>query len=381
MIKLTVNSAELKKALAINALAAGKITNHIQSHALFTIDGDKCLIKSTDEDKVAESSFTLTEVDLAENSVAQFTADPKNLQKLLGDSAETRFTYEPESKTLNVYTSDSKKSLLSFASFDADKFLAPDLSHQELKHTVVKEVFLDGIKFSQGFALEKDEKFADVHTVSGILYGSNGSSRVGGYGSPDLGEIPDLVLRKAMLSAIATMVEKAEITEIAIKISDKLISFHSPDDRYCFGFRKSTLVSPRFPISMKIPELPKFNINRSLLLKKLNRLSLTSWEDIGIKMTVQGGELEMETVADRPSFESIPCESDSEDPIEFIIQCNKFKDILGLFKASNVDIFIAKNKCTIYSDAHLEIDEEGKEEPVEKPFTAVALLTLARLVK
>lgn len=380
MTEFKANTAELKKALAVNALAVGKITSHIQSHALFSIEGDKCIIKATDEDRVAGSFTTLTEVDGGDT---QFTADPKNLQKLLTGSglAETRMIYDPDTKTLQVLTSENKGTFLSFASFDPAKFLSPSLDAQELKHTVIKEIFLDGMKYTQGFTLEKSEKFSDVHVIDGILYGSNGNTKVGGYFSPDFSEIPDLVLRKPMLSSIATMVDKTGITEIAIKTSEKLTTFHSPDDCFYFGFRKSTLVSPKFPISMKKPDLPKFNIDRAQFLKKLNSLSLTSWEDVGIKMSAKEGSLQMDTVADRPSFESVPCESDTEEPIEFIIQCDKFREVLGFFKASNIDIYVAKNKCTIYSDASIEIEEEGQENPVSKPFTAAALMTLARLVK
>lgn len=380
MITFTVNTAELKKYLAINVLAAGKIASHIQSHALFTIKGDQCVIVSTDEDRVAAVNVTLSEVDGGDT---QFTADPKNLQKLLGssDSSETKFTYDPETLTLKVYASDNKKSFLSFASMDHEKFLVPSIGAQELEQTVIRELFLDGIKFANGYSTEKDEKYADVHIIDGVVYGANGNTRVGGYTSPDLAELPNMVVRRAMLSPIVTMIEKAEITEVAIKTSEKFITFHSPDGRCYFGFRKSTLVSPKFPISLKHPDLPKFNVDRAPFLKKLSRLSLTSWEDVGIKMSVVDGNLEMETVADRPSFESLPCVTDSEESIDFIIQCNKFKEVLGLFKASNIDIFIGKGRCTLYSDANLEIEEEGKDEPVQKEFQAAGLMTLARLVK
>ena len=98
-------------------------------------------------------------------------------------------------------------------------------------------------------------------------------------------------------------------------------------------------------------------------------------------MSVKGENLEMETVGERPSFDNIACKCESEEPINFVIQCEKFKSVLSMYKASNVDVYIAKGRCTIYSEAEIEITEEGKEEPVMKPFTAVGLMTLARLVK
>ncbi len=380
MVKFTANTAELKKSLSIVALAVGKITNHIQSHALFSIIGDQCHLGSTDEDKVAESLFLLSEV---EGGDIQFTADPKNMMKLLTstDSAETDFTYEPETKTLKVFTSKSKKSFLSFASLNPEKFLMPNLELQELKHTVITEVFLDGIKFAQGFINEKDEKFSNIYITNGVFFGANGNTKVGAFASPDMRDAPNLALRKTVLSSIASMVEKADITEIAIKTSEKLITFSSPDNSHTFGFRKSTAVTPSFPIKTDPPALPMFNVDRILFQKKLNRLSLTSWEDVGLKMTIKDQELEMETVGERPSIETLPCKCEAEEPIEFIIQCNKFKQVLGLYKASNVDVYVAKGRCTLYSVANIEIEEEGKEEPVNKSFTAVGLMTLARLIK
>jgi hypothetical protein len=382
MIKFTTETAELKKALSIVALATGKISTHIQSHALFSIKGDEGTLYSTDEDKVATSHFSISDIEL-EGEGIQFTAEPKNLYKLLSSSgsSKTSFTYEPETKTLKVYTSENKKSFLSFASFDPKKFLSLNLSSQELQHTINIEVLLDGIKFIQGFLNEKDEKFSNLFVLNNAFYGANGNTKVGAFTSPDIEGSPNLILRKSILSPLVTMVEKSEASEVAIKISDKLITFYSPDDRYCFGFRKSLANTPKFPISTEEPKLPKFNIERTLFLKKLNRLSLTSWEDVGIKMTIKDNEnLEMETVGERPSFETVPCKCNSEEPLYFIIQCDKFKAVLNQFKASNVEVFIAKNKCFIYSNAEIIIEEDDKE-PVKKSFTAIGLMTLARIVK
>lgn len=379
MIAITANAADLKKALSITGIAAGKLPNHIRSHALFTVTGDKCYLCATDEDKFAESTFTLAAV---EGGDIQFTADPKNLQKVLTNASSDviRFTYEPETKTLKIYTSENKRSFLSFASFDPDKFMFPDLSALEPKHTITKEIFLDGTKFAQGYILEKDPKFSDVYISDGVFYGANGNTKVGCFTSPDLKECPDLILRRAVTAPLSAMVERAGITDIVINVSDKAVSFSSEDRLHNFGFRKSTATPPKFPISTQAPSDAKFSVDRAVFLKKLNILSLTSWEDVGIKVTIKDKEnLEMETVSERPSYEVIPCVCGSEEPIEFVIQCNKFKAVLGLFKASHVDVYITKNKCTIYSAAEIII-EEGEEE-VKKSFTAVGLMTLARIVK
>jgi len=380
MVTFAANTVDLKRTLSIVALSVGKINNHIQSHALFSIIGERCNVSSTDEDRVSDSTLTLTAVDGGDT---QFTADPKNLLKILSstDLEETQFSYDSMEKTLKIYTSRTKKAFLSFASFDPDKFLSLSVATLELKHTITKEIFLDGIKFAQGFVDEKSEKFSNIFLTEGVLYSGNGNSRAAAFSSPDLIGAPNLIIRKAVLTSIASMVEKAGLTEIAIKTSDKLIAFSSTDDLHCFGFRNSTSPTVNFPIKTTAPDMPYFNIDRILFTKKLNRLSLTS-ENVGIKMIIKDGEnLEMLTVGERPSFEIVPCVCDSKEPVEFIIQCNPFKAVLSQFKASNIDIYIAKNKCTLLSSANIEITEEGSDVPVMKPFTAVSVMALARLIK
>ena len=381
MVKFTADTVELKKALSITALATGKISTHIQSHALFTIKGDEGYLYATDEDKIATSYFSISDIEL-EGEGVQSTAEPKSLQKLLNSSgtAKTNFTYEPETQTLKVYTSENKKSFLSFASFDPKKFLSLNLSSQDLQHTINTEIFVDGIKFIQGFLNEKDEKFSNLFILNNVFFGANGNTKIGAFTSPDMEGCPNLILRKSILSPLMNMIEKSDASEVAIKTSDKLITFTSPDDRHCFGFRKSVARTPKFPLSLEIPKFPKFSIDRALFLKKLSTLSLTSWEDVGIKMTIQGEDLEMETVGERPSFETVPCKYESEEPLYFVIQCNKFKEVLNQFKASNVEIYVAKDKCFIYSSAEIVIEEDDKE-PVKKSFIAIGLMPLARIVK
>lgn len=384
MIKFSATTADLKRALSVVALATGDVTSNIQSHALFSIKENKGFLYSTDEDKIASSYFPISDIDI-EGDEIEFTADPKRVQTLItnSDSDQIKFTYDPESKTLNIYASDSKDAYVSFASFDPNNFLRLDLSKQELNQVVNANIFLSGIKFILGFLPkdDKDKKFSNLFINNGVMYGSNGHTKIGAFKNDGIADIPNLTLRRQMLSSIVSIIDKTDMSELAVKSSNKLITFSSTDDLYCFGFRKSTIEMPKFPISIDVPELDGLNINRAILLKKLNRLSLASWEDIGIKMVFKDNEnLEMETATDRPSYEHLPCKRISgEQSLDFVIECNKFKRVLSLFQASNIDLYVAKTKCTIYSNAEIIIEEEGKE-PIKKPFTAIGLLTLARII-
>ena len=384
MIKFSAPTKDLKKALSVVALATGETTSTIRSHTLFKISEDKKSITlyATDEDKIAQSYFSLNTI---EGDAIEFTADPKRIQTLVNnsDSNEISFTYNSEKKTLNVYASDNKDAYISFASFEPEKFLNFDLSEQKVNGTINSDVLLKGIKFIQGFLLkdEKDKKYSNLFFNEGTMYGSDGNTKIGAFKSPDFKDIPELALRKAMLSPITKMMEKTKISDVVIKSSDKYITFSSKEDLHCFGFRQSVVKKPKLPINTEIPETDGFNVGCSILIKKLNRLSLSSWEDIAIETSYGEDQiLKMKTMTDRPSYEKLACKRVSgKGNIQFLMECGKFKDVLKLFQASNVDFYLKERKCTIYSQADFVIEEKDKD-PINKPFIAVALLTLARKV-
>lgn len=388
MIKFTATTQDLKKALSIAALATGDVSNSIHSHALFSISYDAVTLYSTDEDKISVSRFPLSglenDSEKAETNTL-FTADPKRIQALItnADVTEVRFEYDSETKTLNVYASENPKAYISFASFDPDSFLnfEEDLTEREHLKNVPAGVFLTGLKFIQGFLPndDKNKKFSNLYLDDGVMYGSNGSNKVGAFRNDDFSNVPTLILRKTMLPAIASIIDKLDLEDISIKSSDKFITFSSPDDLYCFGFRNSTLPMTKFPISLETPETDGFNIERAPIQKKLSRLALSSWEDIGIEVSIKGEKLLMETATDRKSYEQLECTRISgEADINFIIECNKLKTILDLYSASNVDVYVDPKTCTIFSTG--EVISEEKDGEVKKEFTAIGLLTLARVI-
>ena len=55
----------------------------------------------------------------------------------------------------------------------------------------------------------------------------------------------------------------------------------------------------------------------------------------------------------------------------------KLKNILTLYSASNVDIFVDEKICTIYSTG--EMIDPVKED-IKNEFTAIGVMTLARVV-
>jgi hypothetical protein len=187
-------------------------------------------------------------------------------------------------------------------------------------------------------------------------------------------------LRRTMLPNIISMIDKTEADDIVLKTTSKIIILTSPDNQYGFGFRKSTNEMPRLPITLKEPEVDAFNADRALLIKKLNRLGIAFGPDIGVKTSIGADSLNMETLTERKSTESMACKrTRGAAKLEFIIQHRMLKTILNLFQASNIDVYVEKAKCTMRSKADLEITGDNNQ-TVSKSFLAVALISLARAV-
>lgn len=382
MITFTAEISDLKTALSVVGLGTGEASESIHNHALFVLQKEKVVLYATDEDKIALSHFSAN----YNGEEVRFTASPKRIQDLISnsDSNQIKFTYDDESKTLNIYASEDSESYLSFASFEPDNFLSfnKELSQREIIKTINADIFLDAIKFTQGFLPndDKDKKYSNLFINEGAIYGSNGSTKIGAFKCLDLDNINTLALRKMMLPSIISMIEKTGIANVIIKASEKFITFSSENGLYCFGFRKPVVKMPDLPISIKKPEITGFNIDRDIILKKLKRLSLTSWESIGIKASFEENTLLLETITERVSRERMSAQPlSNEKKIDFVVECNPFKNILELFKASNVDTFIDAKKCIIYSEADVIVEEEEKD-PINKSFIAIGFITLARVV-
>lgn len=394
MEKFSILKKDLEKALSIITLATEKASENIKSHALFDIsEKNKAILYSTDEDRIATAVVSL----IGDTNTFQFTLDPKRMQTLINnsDSEKINFTYDQETLTLNIYASEDPQAYVSFASHSPKEFIqfSQDLSKAEVKKTINTSILNTGLKFIQGFLPNDDKnKFSNLFISDGVMFGSNGSFRIGAFKSPDLDGIDTTILRRSMLSALATMLDKIDADYIVLKESEKHVIFSSADtlevsdkitskDLYCFGFKKSTHTMPKMPVSLEVPQTDGINIDRTLIIKKLNRLSLTSWEDIGIKMNLKGNELTMQTLADRKSLESMTCKrlNTQEEDRNFVIECDKFKTIMNLFQASNIDLYIDSKKNTFYSSASILIEEENKE-TVTIPFTAVGFLTLPNVL-
>jgi hypothetical protein len=382
-MEFTATTSDLKKALSVVSLAVGDAPETIYGHALFDFKDNQAFLYASDNDRMAMAYLPVS--DLVIDKDEQFTADPKKIQKLISgsDSATVKFVYDKETKTLNIYASESSEAYVSFASFDPDSFLTfdKDLAKATDIKTVDATVFLAGIEFIQGFLPSDDsnKKYSNLYVVDGVMYGSNGSFKIGAYQSTDL-EGTSITLRRLMIPPIGAVIDITKASEITLAETEKIIVISTKDQLYRFAFRKTTIPVPKLPITMTVPIVDSFTVDRSTLIKKLNRLSLTSKDEVGIKMSISGEVLSLETVADRKSYEKMACKRLVGDKdLNFTMECNKLRGILGFYQASSVDFYIDAIKCTLYSDATLITEEKGKE-PVSKKFVAAGVLTLAAVV-
>lgn len=385
MVKFTAKVIDIKKALILSGLAAGKTFNNIHSHSLFIVDGNFVSLYSTDEDKISKTFFPILEYENTEDQTPVFTADPRRIDKVLKDSNENdeiMFSYDQEKKTLKIFIHKNRKSYISFPSFNAEDFLdfRECLKNFDISVNLSANLLMSSLKFVSGFAPKKDnKKFSNIFIEKGVIVASDGSTKIGAFTSELFKDLPDLTIRKSMVPSILSFINKLDDCNLFLNTSDKFIILSSSDGLHYFGFRVSLITKPRIPFQLERPDTNGFNVNNNDLQNALNRLGITLWEDSGVQVTMKDHELMIETIIERESREIVPCEPINSNDFEFIIECKEFEKTLKMFSASNIDIYRVKNRAVIYSSANIQY-ENDEEEQITIPFTAIAVKTLGRII-
>jgi DNA polymerase III sliding clamp (beta) subunit (PCNA family) len=377
-MEFIVTTQDLKRALNISTLAV-EDSSLIKSHTLFEAKGDTVQCYSTDDDRIAMSSFP-AEID----EPFKFTADPKRILSIANsaDTDKIKFTYVSESKSVNIYASDTEESFVSLDSFDPLDVMDFWTEFKIMVEgvTVDSSLLISGIKFTQKFIGNKnDPKFGYLFIKDGIMYGTDGALKVGAYSGPSFEKIEKLTLRRTMLSPILSFLDDVG-SSVELKITKKKVVLSSMDNKAYFGFRSSTAEPVKLIASMDRPTTAGFNVEKNALSKKVSRLGYTTKEDPGLKLEFSDTELSLSTVTERKSFEKISCKRISGDgPLDFHIGCRVFEFALDTIQTEDIDIFATKG-CLLYSKGKILVEEDDKKS-VEKSFTAIALLALSRAVK
>ena len=379
MTEFSVNSKDLKKALNITILGINDKIESVTGISIFKILlGEVCLVYSTDNDKKALAALAIS----GQCNPVVFGVNPKNLLSFLSttDKESLYLSYDPEKNTLII--SESEKSYISLNCVDTSSFISfeDDYSNAEKIASVNSDMFINGLKYILGYTTtDEKSKYSSIFIKDGIIYGANGSTHIGVFKNLDLEPIAKLVIRRQMVTAISSFIitlVKDNIMEVTIKITDKSVYFCSPDELYGFGYKLSTIEPPTLPINTEFPECSGYRIDKKVLIKKLTRLALTSKDEIGIKVTATGGSLNLETISERKSADEIPYITKIGDPeSEFIIECNRFKKLLGLFDDSKIDLYSEDKYFILYSEADYLINDK-----VTKRFKQVGTIYRAKIV-
>jgi len=380
-MQLSTKKEDFKKALNIVSLGVEDKEGSPQSHAIFRIN-DEMKISSTNGDRIATAICPIQQVSKTDTV---FTADPKKLADLVDKSGSEiiKLDYNSEDKTLKVFVSENENSYVSFASFEPDKLITFDTDLKKLQplKTMNAALFLTGLKFIRGFLADpKNRKFSCMFVANGIMYGANGSNRVGAFKNTDLDGIEPLAFRQISLVPIITMINRLDPLNLQIMTTSKIIALFTTDNSMGFGFLKTNEEMPSFPIELSAPKTDNFTItDRTLFSTKLSRLAIAAGNSVGIKMSLSNTGLELSTIAERSSTEHMACKRNSgNETKDFIVDYRHFKLVMGLLQTDGVDVYVDERRCHIFSDGELEIKE--KEKTSKKSYRSVAVFSLARQV-
>jgi len=380
MATFTAKVSDLKKAITVAALATLDSTDSIKGHALIEITGAAASVYSSDEDRIAFTKFTVDAVD----ADMTFTVDPKNILSLLAtcDRDEIKFIFDNEGKTLSVYASEDTDAFVSFPSLDPATFIPfkDVVSQATVVDTVNAAVLSHGLKFIQGYICQddKNKKYANLYIREGILYASNGSTKIAAYKSDLLAKIFTMNVRRAMLSPVMHLIDKMSFDNVSILDSEKFFIVTSSDLSCGFGFRKPNVEVPKMPVSVEEPQTAGFVIERNVLLKKISRLATSMrGDDVVLGLTVEGDVITIETMTERKSVERMTCARiGGNEKISLLTSCQHLKTVVNTFSAPDVTFYHIGNTCTIYSKAAILIGDTER-----LPFISVARITLPRDTK
>ena len=382
-MEFTVKKEDLKLGLGVAALSIGEKGSGTSEHVLFTVSENSLIITSTNRITISWAALAIQG-----GQTGAFTIDPKKLLSVINgsDNDTIGFKYDETTKTTLIYVSENKDDSLSMSSYETKNFLTfeQELVNAVEVKTLTAGVLLSGLKFIDGFLSSdsKDEKFSNVYISNGALYGSNGSTKIGVFNSPDLAGLDSLTIPKYVIGPIASMIDKVDMPSITLKTTSRAVMIFSNDNKYMYGFVRKTIPIPRFPASTDIPELPSFNINRTPWLRKMDRLATVSDSDLKLGMTINGNTIKMKTYMERASSETIECipVNMPAESTTFIIEHDLLEKVLKAFPAPDVTMYIGIKHCIIRSEGKLSIDEKDQDKPSEAPFIAAGFITLTSWV-
>ena len=341
---ILVSKSEFKNAISLVRKALSSVViQEERGHLLFMIRGPKIIIQGTNNDLKSRCTLDIT------NSTGEdfsFTADPKILEKLVNKSEvkDIRISFDSNSLTVKVYTTDTLKSFGTLQSFPIDKMLTfqEHLKSDRKEYIVKKEALIFSLKYAINFLADKteDKKSFDFVIINrGIVYAANGVNKLGLIVFNTFKDIPEMKIRKLIIPLYMTFIKGLEDKEIKLIETDKDIGVESIDGCYYFSFLKSTLESTKIPTEHLKSEGAYVTIDKNQLIKICERVIITnsSKAAVGLELTLSGDKedasLEVKLLATKEAIENINCKriNDNSDPISHTVDFRILKSILNSF--------------------------------------------------
>lgn len=381
----SVSKSDLKTAVGLVKKALPKvILSEERGHLLFKFENNKLKISGTNNDLM---SFYL--MDATHSETFSFTCDPKSFEKYLSksESGDVKGDLDSEKLTLKFYTTADKKSFLTFQSFPTQKMLTFDKSYalpKENQKVLDRNLFLKALKFTSAYLLPPKEEgrnndYLILHEK--VAYGGNGINRRGYFVSNEFANIKNLKIRKLVVPALLSCLDKIEEDKVTIFENSKIVGLEV-ENKFFFGFLKSDIVPPKMPLDFLKKDGPFTRVNKNVLVKRLDRLVVanTSLGRVGIKIKLSGfktdSKISLSLLDELESTEEISCErinDESGEDLDHIVEYSMLKEMISVFSSGeDIDFYINK------PDRAFKIYEVGKVD--EEKYIAVGAGSYARVV-
>jgi len=386
-MELKVQRNELKAAVTTTKKALSKvIIQEERSHLLCKVEGSFLKISATNNDLKAQCVLS---IENNEGKDFSFTVNPKTFEKLLTkmDADQVKIDLNQEDLVLKVYTTEEGSSFTSFQSFPPDKMLTIDdsLKEERKEYEVNRKILASALKYAFKYMapLKEDQKMFDFITINkGIVFGANGSNKMGFLVFKAFADIKEFKVRKAAAPLLASFVDSLSDDEVKLIETEKNVGVESLDGSAHYSCLKSTVDTPNIPMQHVKSEGPYIKVDKKKLVKVIDRLVATSATATGsgIEISLCGaGEtayLDLNLVSSLKNNERIKVErvNDDDSNLSHVVEYNLFKNILTSFDSKKeVRLHISGN------DKFFKLYESG--EISENKYVAVSIGSYSKVVK
>ena len=387
-MKLVVSKEQLKDALAITAKALPKAVLSLErGHLLFVVKDGTLKISGTNNDLKAQYIASLVSSD----GDITFTADPKILDKLISKIDQDNITFEldPSNLTLKVYTSEDGSSFNTLQTFPTDKMLTVGSIDKNLSvsYTLNRELLLRVLSYSWKYletSKEENKKYDFIVINNGVSFSANGLNKMGFLVTADFKGIDNLKIRKQAIPLFIFVLNKLQNKTIILGELDNDIVLKTESTNVYFSCLKSTVEASKINLDYLKKDGPYTEINRTELVKKLNRLTATrdTATTSGIELTLSGAGdnayLDMALLANLKAKERIQCKrvnDSSTSDVTHILDYKLFLMEVSSFIQENIHLYINEN------NSFFRIHEVIKDDELGLKYITVGVGSYSRIIK